>query len=170
VFSGLLVICSWISIPFFVPLTLQTFGVFTALLFLGGPRGFCCITLYIAMGLIGLPVFSGFKNGLAVFSGPTGGYVIGFLCLAGIFWAITEKFGKSASILPLALLFGLVACHLSGYVWMVFIWPAISGTAPPSSLLGFGTLSFLIADLIKLWLSVIILNRANRFLGKSRAK
>ena len=61
------VVCSWIIIPYFsIPFTLQTFSIFFTLYFLGAKRGTFAILVYILLGLIGIPVFSGFKSGVKV--------------------------------------------------------------------------------------------------------
>ena len=72
-FAALMAICSWISIPTTVPFTLQTMGVFTAVGLLGGKRGTTAVLVYILMGAIGLPVFSGFTGGMGILFGSTGG-------------------------------------------------------------------------------------------------
>ena len=56
-------ICSWISIPLTIPVTLQTFGIFAAIGLLGGKRGTIAVLIYILLGLVGVPVFSGFTGG-----------------------------------------------------------------------------------------------------------
>ena len=73
--AALITICSWISIPTAVPFTLQTFAVFVVLLILGGERGTLSTIVYVIMGAVGIPVFSGFKGGLGVLFGKTGGYI-----------------------------------------------------------------------------------------------
>ena len=87
-FAALMAICSWISIPTTVPFTLQTMGVFTAVGLLGGKRGTTAVLVYILMGAIGLPVFSGFTGGMGILFGSTGGYIIGFLASALFMWAM----------------------------------------------------------------------------------
>ena len=71
--TALLAVCAWVTVPFTIPFTLQTFGVFMALRLLGGRRGTAAIVLYILLGIAGLPVFSGFGAGPGVIAGPTGG-------------------------------------------------------------------------------------------------
>lgn len=65
-----------------VPVTLQTMFVLLSGLILGARGGVMAMLLYMAAGVMGLPVFSGGKAGLAVFFGPTGGYLISFLFMA----------------------------------------------------------------------------------------
>ena len=91
----LIAVCYWISIPSVVPFTMQTFGVFCAVGLLGGFRGTVAVLIYILMGLIGLPVFSNFNGGAGYLMGPTGGYIVGFLFTALIYWLFEKLFGKS---------------------------------------------------------------------------
>ena len=68
-FAVLIAISAWISIPFPVPFTLQTFAIILALMTLGGKRGFYAVLVYLLMGAAGLPVFSGFQGGFGMFMG-----------------------------------------------------------------------------------------------------
>ena len=78
-FAALIAICAWLTVPMpDVPFTMQTFGVFAALLLLGGKRGTLSILLYLLLGAAGLPVFSGFRGGIGSLLGTTGGYLVGF--------------------------------------------------------------------------------------------
>ena len=81
-FAVLLTVCAWISVPLPVPFTLQTFAIFAALGILGGRRGTWAVAVYLLLGAVGLPVFSGFRGGLGALLGTTGGYILGFLALA----------------------------------------------------------------------------------------
>ena len=65
-FSAIIVICSLVTIPSVVPFTLQTFAIFLCLNILGAKKGIVSILIYIFLGVIGLPVFSGFKGGLSI--------------------------------------------------------------------------------------------------------
>ncbi len=100
VFAVLMAVCAWISTPktpISVPFTLQTFAVFAALVILGGRRGFWAVVVYLLMGLVGLPVFSGFQGGPGVLLGTTGGYIIGFIGSALVYWLVTAKLGNAAA-------------------------------------------------------------------------
>ena len=112
-------VCSWISIPMAVPFTMQTFGVFCALLLLGGRRGAIAILLYVFMGAVGLPVFSGFRSGVAALAGPTGGYILGFILCGGLYWLL-EKRAKAWLLLAA----GNVVCYIFGTAWFVYVYTA----------------------------------------------
>ena len=62
-----------------VPISLGLLGVAFAVYMLGMKKGTLSVLIYLLLGLVGLPVFSGFSGGFAKLAGPTGGYLIGFL-------------------------------------------------------------------------------------------
>ena len=103
-------LCSLIRIPAPVPFTLTLFGVCFALFSLGGKGGTLAVVLYLALGLVGLPVFSG---GVSVFAflSPTGGYLVGLPLLALVYW-LGER---THPVLFCAL--GTLVCYLVGAVW-----------------------------------------------------
>ena len=88
IFVVVMAVCSWISIPLTIPVTLQTFGVFAAVGLLGGKRGTLAVFVYILMGAAGLPVFSGFAGGPGALLGTTGGYIAGFVFSALLMWGM----------------------------------------------------------------------------------
>ena len=79
-FTAVLAVCAWLSVPMGdMVITLQTFGIFLTLGLLGGKRGSLAILVYLLLGAIGAPVFSGFRGGLGALLGTTGGYIFGML-------------------------------------------------------------------------------------------
>ena len=77
-----------------VPITLQTLGVMLAGIVLGPARGTAAVLLYLAAGLIGLPVFSGFRGGFGVLAGPSAGYLLAFpfaACIAGVLATVVVR-------------------------------------------------------------------------------
>jgi len=73
-----------IPMPAGVPMTLQTLAVTMAGVILGAKRGAVSMLIYLLLGAVGLPVFSGFRGGLAMLVGPTGGFLISFPIMAFI--------------------------------------------------------------------------------------
>ena len=79
-FTAILTVCAWISIPVGdMVITLQTFGIFLTLGLLGGKYGTVTMLVYLLLGAVGAPVFSGFRGGLGALLGTTGGYLFGFM-------------------------------------------------------------------------------------------
>ena len=66
--AALIAICSWISIPAALPFTMQTFAIFLTAGIFGGKKAFLSMLLYLLLGMIGLPVFAGFKGGIGAVS------------------------------------------------------------------------------------------------------
>lgn len=119
--AALLAVCAWISVPIGdTVFTLQTLGVALALLLLGGKKGTLCITVYLALGIVGLPVFSGFRGGLGILLGATGGYILGFLVWGLVYWLITALAGEKSK-LP-ALVLGIIACYSFGSLWFYHLY------------------------------------------------
>ena len=162
IFAVLIAICSWISIPMTVPFTLQTFGVFMAVGVLGGKRGSLAVLVYILLGAIGVPVFAGFKSGVAVLLGTTGGYLIGFLCTALIYWLFTSLLGYKFIVRLIALLLGLVVCYAFGTAWFMVVYMKSTGTIGLATVLGWCVTPFVIPDLVKLAVAFIISDRVTK--------
>jgi len=163
--TALIVICSWISIPMTVPFTLQTFAVFLSVILLGGKRGTLSVLVYILLGAVGLPVFSGFKGGIGVILGPTGGYILGFIISALIMWGFESMFGKKLWVYITSMILGLASCYAFGTIWFMTVYNR--GNQDPASLsvvLGWCVIPFIIPDAVKIALALII--GSNRQLQK----
>ena len=158
--AALTAVCAWITVPFsLVPFTLQTFAVFLALALLGGRRGTCAIGLYLCLGLIGLPVLSGFSGGVGALLGPTGGYLLGFLATGLIYWAVTARFGTGTAAQLAGLVLGLAACYAFGTLWFVRVY-----TEPTTvwAALGMCVFPFIPVDLIKMALAAAVARRVGK--------
>ncbi|MBR4236215.1 MAG: biotin transporter BioY [Clostridia bacterium] len=157
-------ICSWITVPFTVPFTMQTFGVFAALIILGGRRGTLATALYILLGCAGVPVFSGFNAGIAYALGPTGGYMIGFL-LAGLCYTALEKPGeKSRLVRYMSLALGMLLCYVLGTLWFVGVYAARGTQYGLGKALTLCVLPFILPDAAKITLAVVVGSRLKRAL------
>lgn len=154
--AALITVCSWISIPTVVPFTLQTFAVFCVISILGGKRGTLSILVYILLGTVGIPVFSGFKSGAAVLLGTTGGYIIGFI-LTGIIYMIMEKTaGRRQPFETISLVIGLIACYTFGTAWFMTVYASKTGPIGLGAALSWCVLPFIIPDIIKLIIALLI--------------
>ena len=170
-FAVLMTACAWISIPMpkpLVPFTLQTFAMFAALITLGGCRGFYAIVVYLLLGAVGLPVFAGFQGGPGALLGTTGGYLIGFLASALVYWAITAHLGTGLKTVFLACVAGLAVCYAFGTAWFLFVYARTTGPIGLMTALGWCVFPFIGPDLIKIGLAVFLSRKLPVYLRRSR--
>ncbi|MFA5561918.1 MAG: biotin transporter BioY [Eubacteriales bacterium] len=158
-FASLITVCSWISVPAAVPFTLQTMAVFLAVGLLGGRRGSLAVAVYIALGAVGAPVFSGFRGGLGVLVGNTGGYIVGFLFAALLLWLLSRFWGEGQGVLALSMLLGLLLCYTVGSAW--FLWLSFrAGTALSlPTVLSWCVFPFVLPDLVKIAVALLLIRR-----------
>ena len=162
VFTAMISICSWISIPASIPFTLQTMGVFTTVGLLGGKRGTLTVLTFILLGAIGIPVFAGLTGGVSVLLGTTGGYIIGFLLSALLMWGIEAIMGRNQIVLAFSMVAGLIVCYVFGTAWFMMIYTQHSGVIGLSTVLGLCVIPFIIPDLIKIGVALFLTNRLKK--------
>ncbi|REE03065.1 biotin transporter BioY [Citricoccus nitrophenolicus] len=128
VFAALIAVCAMLPpIPvggFGVPITLQTFAVMLTGLILGARLGFLSVALYVVVGLVGLPVLSGFNAGFGVLAGPSGGYLLAFpfaAALTGALSTMVLKRGQSAAAQRVARGTDVAAGRI-GFGWWALVW------------------------------------------------
>ena len=120
-FAALMVVSAWVSIPMGdVSITMQTFVLFLTLGVLGGKRGTVAVSIYLLLGVVGLPVFSGFQGGIGTLMGVTGGYIVGFLVTALVYWLVTALCQDKSCFRLLGMSLGLAGCYLLGSLWFRF--------------------------------------------------
>lgn len=158
-FAAIMAVCSWIQIPMTVPFTLQTFAIFCALGTLGGKSGTISVLVYIVLGAVGVPVFAGFSGGMGVLMGTTGGYIIGFLFTALLYWAITHFFGEKLPVMIIAMVLGLLVCYAFGTAWFMIVYANANGVVGLITALGWCVFPFIIPDLVKIALAILIAKR-----------
>lgn len=161
----ILCVCSWLTIPFTVPFTMQTFAVYCALLLLGGRRGLLAIGLYILLGLVGLPVFSGFRGGPGHLLGLTGGYIIGFL-FTGLGYLLMESKLRGLGFLPRIVLLALdlLPCYLVGTLWFTAVSRLHGSEIGFFGALGLCVVPYILPDLVKVVLAERICARVGKHL------
>lgn len=163
-FNLLLIASAQIAIPLSggVPITGQTFGVLLAAMALGRVRGVGVVALYLAEGAAGLPVFASGGAGPAVFVGPTGGYLLGFLASAWLVGTLADRgwdrsYMKSLS----ALAAGTALIFLVGLAWLSQF---VSGT----TLLLVGLYPFLPGAALKIAAAFWLLPMTEKLIRESR--
>ncbi|MBQ8696426.1 MAG: biotin transporter BioY [Clostridia bacterium] len=120
-FAAVICVCSVITIPISpVPVNLALFGVMLTALLLPLRWTVAAVTVYVALGLAGLPVFAGMQGGLGVLAGPTGGFIIGYIpCVALI--NLVSGDGKSLIRTAAALTAGCAVCYVCGSLWYAYV-------------------------------------------------
>jgi biotin transport system substrate-specific component len=176
-FSLVFVILMWISansfvyLPFTpVPVTMQVFTVLFCGIALGKTWALVSQLEYLVLGLAGFPLFAGFKNGLAVLLGPTGGYVIGFAAAAFltgfVYKKLSLKFAGTGIDVFLACICGMAVIYLSGLFHLAGFLYQVSGQTGGAELLltafKAGVLPFVVFDLLKIMAIVTIQKAAER--------
>ena len=169
--AALITVCSWISIPLGpVPFTLQTLGILAVMLTAGGRRGTIAVLVYLALGAVGVPVFAGFKGGIASFAGPTGGFLIGFLFAGLVYWLLEKVlFKRLMTSAVKTWIFGAVNSVISevvmyviGAIWFMTVYAAQTGPVGLATVMTWCVLPFIIPDIVKLIVAVIIGERAGK--------
>jgi len=151
-----------INIPFSpIPITGQTLAVLLTGIILGKKLGTTSIAAYLAQGAAGLPFFAGGKSGLATLFGPTGGYLFGFLAAVYVVGMLTElRFKRSIFLASSALIIGNIIIYLLGLVWLArFVGEA--------QVLNLGFYPFLIGDLLKILLGIVIVGGSNALYSRN---
>lgn len=125
-----------------IPISLGTLAIYFAGGFLGSKKGVAAVCVYILLGAVGLPVFTGFSGGFAKLLGVTGGYIIGFIPLVLLTGIFAERNKK---LMPVGMVLGTLACYAFGTAWFMIstgseLVPALMSCVVP----------FLIGDAIKI--------------------
>jgi biotin transport system substrate-specific component len=129
-----------------VPMTLQPLAVLVVGGLLGAAQGTAALVLYLALGVLGLPVFAGGGSGIARLLGPTGGYLLAFPIAAALTGALAGEGGSVLRVL-LACALGMVVIHIGGVAQLALLG------GDPGLALRIGFVPFLTGDLLKVGLA-----------------
>lgn len=142
-----------------VPITMQTFIVLLSGFVLGRWWGALSQLLYVSVGVIGFPFFSGMQGGLWVLFGPRGGYLIGFVVISFLVGSVKNSLREKSfwgcvvwlSMLYFPVMYGLGCAQLGVWLWLV------KGSAPGLyPLLTMGAIPFIPGDVLKILLVALI--------------
>lgn len=141
-----------IPLPFSpVPLSLATLVIYISVFVLGMKFSTVSLLIYLLLGAVGLPVFSGFSGGLGKFAGPTGGYLIGYIFVAIITGYFVDHFPGRLSFAAVGMVLGSLICYLFGTVWL-----AAQMELSFFAALSVGVLPYLPGDIIKIIVACIL--------------
>ena len=163
--AAIICVCAWITVPATVPFTLQVLGVFLSIRLLGGKKGTAAVAVYILLGMVGLPVFSGFRGGPGHLLGLTGGYIIGFL-FTGLGYLLMESKLRSLGFLPRIVLLALdlLPCYLVGTLWFTAVSRLHGSEIGFFGALGLCVVPYILPDLLKVVLAERICARVGKHL------
>jgi biotin transport system substrate-specific component len=144
-----------------VPITGQTFAVLLLGALYGSKRGPATVVTYLALGVMGLPVFAGGAFGLSRLVGPTAGYLVGFLAAAFVVGLLSERgWDRKPWATAVSMIIGNGIIYVTGILWLSrFVgWQAVMST---------GFLPFLPGDALKIALATILLPAGWKLIGRS---
>ncbi|HBZ44968.1 MAG TPA: biotin transporter BioY [Maritimibacter sp.] len=152
---ALMTLAAKIRVPMWpVPITMQTFGVLTIGTVLGLRLGLFAMVGYLALGMLGVQVFTGESAGLAYMAGPTGGYLVGFAVAAGVMGYLARRgWDRSVASMAGAMLIGNAIIYVFGLAGMSMIFLADKGAA---WVLQYGFTNFMVGDALKLVLAALV--------------
>lgn len=144
-----------------VPISLSTLSIYLASYILGSKYAAISTMLYVLLGIIGLPVFTGFTGGVAKVLGPTGGYIISYVFLAIIAGSVIEKNYNNKVICFLGMFLGTIVLYIVGSLWLAFVM-SISFRAA----LFAGVIPFIPGDIVKMIVVLFLGDRIRVILKK----
>ncbi|MBQ3466458.1 MAG: biotin transporter BioY [Firmicutes bacterium] len=134
-----------------VPITLVPLAIFLSVYILGTKRGTIAVILYLLIGAVGVPVFSGFAGGFGKIAGPTGGYLLGYIFAALIAGWFIHRFNDNVVIQFLGMLLGLIVLYAFGTAWL-----SISAGMDIKAAIAAGVLPFVVFDIAKIIIAILL--------------
>ncbi len=134
-----------------VPLSIATFVIYLAGALLGCKRGTAAVLLYLLIGAVGMPVFSGFTGGLGQLFGVTGGFLVGYIPCALLTGLAADKVPQKIWGLALGMAIGTLSCYAVGTIWYI----SCTGADIASALM-ICVAPFIVGDVIKISLACIV--------------
>lgn len=157
---ALICVCAWIAVPIgSIPITLQSLAVCLIAGLLGVKRSFFAMLAYLLLGIIGVPVFSGFTGGIGTLLFPTGGYLIGFVIAAPLISLLCKIFKKGVLKTALSMLIGVAVCYALGTIWFMLLSGSTNTPIGLWSALSLCVLPYLPFDVIKIGVAAILSNK-----------
>lgn len=135
-----------------VPMSFGSLAVCAAGAVLGPNFGLLSVVIYLVLGALGLPVFAGGASGAGVFTGPTGGYLLGYLACVFVVGLIIDRDRFRLHMYPVSMIAGMLLCHVFGLIGLALFQKGL--TLAMALRLGF--VPFVLFDLIKIGIATIV--------------
>lgn len=130
---------------------MRVWFIYLAAIVLGDKLGTLSVLVYILLGLVGLPVFSGYSGGVGKIAGPTGGYIVGYLPMAFIAGFFAVKWIEKKYMVIIGMVTGTIVLYLLGTVWFVIQMKCDFAYA-----LSVCVIPFLIGDAVKIIVAALL--------------
>jgi biotin transport system substrate-specific component len=128
-----------------VPISFTNLAIYISLYSLGMKKGSSSYLIYLFIGFVGLPVFSGFSGGPGKLLGPTGGYLFGFIFMAIVSGYFIDKYFDKWKLSFLGMVLGTALCYLFGTGWLAF-----QANLSFNQAMALGVIPFIPGDLLKI--------------------
>lgn len=161
-FTAMIAVCAQLTIPFAVPFTMQSFAIYLSLLCIGAKRTAASTLCYLALGFSGVPVFSAFRGGVQILFQISGGFLIGFLLMIGVFALLSRFFPKKNPVV--CLFVSTLPCYALAVVWYVLIFGVKANCFSVSKAFSCCVFPFILPDALKILLAVAVSKKVKKLL------
>lgn len=134
-----------------VPISVTNLAIYLTVFVLGWKRGTLSCIVYLLLGTVGLPVFSGYQGGLEKLTGYTGGYLIGFIFMAIVSGIFIEKFAGKWYMYAMGMVLGTLIAYALGTAWLAYLMNITYAKA-----LLLGVVPYILGDFIKIAVAIIV--------------
>lgn len=134
-----------------VPISLTNLAIFVSLYAVGMKNGTISLLIYLLLGFLGLPIFSGYSGGPAKILGPTGGYLIGFIFMALIAGYFIDKFIDRWYLCVIGMILASAILYAFGTAWLAY-----QANLSARAALSAGVIPFIPGDLLKIFAAAFI--------------
>lgn len=145
-----------------VPISMGSFAVYLTAYILGLKKGTVSLCIYLLLGLVGLPVFTGFSGGIGKVLGPTGGYMVGYIFMTLICGFFVDRWKTNYGIIFLGMILGTLALYLFGTLWLAKL-----ANMSFIAALGVGVIPFIPGDLAKIVITMLVAAPVRKCLWKA---
>ena len=162
---ALITVCAWIYVPLPIGFTLQTFAIFLVSGCFPLGISLCSVLLYLCLGIIGIPVFSGFGGGFSAIVGPSGGFLIAFPVACLIIALFQKRYSQGIIYYIAAMTFAQTVCYVFGCIWYILVFSYPSGIGIGAALT-VTVLPFIVTDALKILLTSLVYKRLHSYLKR----